>query len=1158
LTNQEEKTGVDDPSTPANPNGKITDPLNVDTDGDGVTDAQEAIDGTDPTNPCSFKLSSQTVEPSITWKNADCDGDGESNELEKANGTDLLEKCSNSIPFPSPTITSSGSIVCSGTPITLTSSAAVAYQWYKDGAAVNGATSQDFVAYESGSYTVSVLNSLGCSKLSETPEEVIVSLPPTANILEGVILAMNSSCDETPITLTLQTNVTGATYQWTKNGTDIPGETNISYNATEAGLYSVKISNGGCTTESAPTKILPAADAQSTLSPVVCEGDAVELSLSTSGYSASATYQWKKDGVSISAANEPIYFASQAGNYSIVVVDGGVSTESCAIAITVNTPPMITISVSPASIICAGDSTTITADVTGSAPFTYKWRINGTEMNPETSSSFKTEISGVFDVIVADSNGCRTISSPTTVVVNPLPAQVIASVTSQPTCNIPTGTITVTSPATESGMTYSIDGSDYANSTGVFENVLPGTYIVTAKNSSGCVGPSASVTIDAQPFIPAQPDLISGPVVIFPNTVYEYSVTPVAGATSYTWTLPNGWIGTSNTNTISVTVSTNGGTLSVVANTGACVSTASSLEVNVDSQTDTDGDGVIDSKEISDGSNPNDPCDFVLGSVTLSKGNAWNNADCDGDGVTNGQEITDGTNPSNPCQFTLSSQTLATSEIWNNADCDGDGVTNGQEITDGTSPSNPCQFTLSSQTLATSTAWKNADCDGDGVTNGKEITDGTSPSDPCQFTLTSQTLATSTAWKNADCDGDGVTNGKEITDRTNPNDPCRFTLASQTVATSAEWNNADCDGDGVTNGQEIIENTSPSNPCQFILGSQTVEPNSTWKNSDCDGDGVTNQEEPEPEKLADINLGTVNSPIKGSVADNDTDIVSNTYGVPVSDPSNPPGAVLTMKSDGTYTFLSPLAGVFKYMVPVCPAGQKTGCPMVPLEIMIFDDVVGESPSVNLRITKTTILDSWYEGDTVEYIIPVENLGTLAASKIVVKDLLPEGLKFVSTSVDGVIEIPTLKGREIIWEFDSLPAGSSKEILLKTKILSLRNNNEMIIVNNVSVSSNEVEQTDSDNTASAEILVKELFIPNVITPNGDGSNDQFEIKGLNKFLKNELVIFDRWGDYVFKQSDYQNDWAAKGLSTGTFFYLLTGVDENGELHEFKGWIQVIMD
>jgi gliding motility-associated-like protein/uncharacterized repeat protein (TIGR01451 family) len=298
--------------------------------------------------------------------------------------------------------------------------------------------------------------------------------------------------------------------------------------------------------------------------------------------------------------------------------------------------------------------------------------------------------------------------------------------------------------------------------------------------------------------------------------------------------------------------------------------------------------------------------------------------------------------------------------------------------------------------------------------------------------------------------------------------------------------------------------------------------------------------------------------MKGSVADNDMDIPGTTYGTPVADSKNPVGGELTMNADGTYTFVSTSAGVFNYMVPVCGPGQTSGCPMVPLQITVFDNLIGESLSVNLRITKRTIIDLWYEGDIVEYIIPVENIGNLDASKIVVKDFLPEGLKFVSTSIDGVLEIPTLRGREIIWEFDSLPAGSSKEILLKTKILSLKNGNEKTIVNKVSVSSNEVELTDSDNTSSAEILVKELFIPNVITPNGDGSNDQFVIKGLNKFLKSELVIFDRWGDHVFKQNDYQNDWAAKGLSTGTFFYLLTGVDENGELHEFKGWIQVIMD
>ena len=150
LTYNEETTGVDDSSTPANPNGTTTDPNNADTDGDGISDGQEALDGTDPnddcdsvggtplgtsdcdndgltndeettagtdpinpdsdgdgvldgtevntdmTNPndlCDFVLSSVTVIPSSVWNNADCDGDGIPNDIELANGSDPLDPC---------------------------------------------------------------------------------------------------------------------------------------------------------------------------------------------------------------------------------------------------------------------------------------------------------------------------------------------------------------------------------------------------------------------------------------------------------------------------------------------------------------------------------------------------------------------------------------------------------------------------------------------------------------------------------------------------------------------------------------------------------------------------------------------------------------------------------------------------------------------------------------------------------------------------------------------------------------------------------------------------------------------------------------------------------------------------------------------------------
>ena len=56
-----------------------TDPLNPDTDGDGVIDGTEKSDGTDPTDSCSSIASSVTLSLSQAFLVSDCDGDGLSN-----------------------------------------------------------------------------------------------------------------------------------------------------------------------------------------------------------------------------------------------------------------------------------------------------------------------------------------------------------------------------------------------------------------------------------------------------------------------------------------------------------------------------------------------------------------------------------------------------------------------------------------------------------------------------------------------------------------------------------------------------------------------------------------------------------------------------------------------------------------------------------------------------------------------------------------------------------------------------------------------------------------------------------------------------------------------------------------------------------------------
>ncbi len=258
---------------------------------------------------------------------------------------------------------------------------------------------------------------------------------------------------------------------------------------------------------------------------------------------------------------------------------------------------------------------------------------------------------------------------------------------------------------------------------------------------------------------------------------------------------------------------------------------------------DCDGDGVTCEKEKEDGTDPNDPCSFILESQNCEPSKAWKKMDCDGDGVTNQKEKEDGTDPLDPCDLILKHQNCSPSVEWKKLDCDGDGVTNEKEKKDKTDPFDPCDYKPKSVTLPQSGDYLEADCDGDGVSNGREKEDGTDPLDPCDFVLEHQDLTPSKEWKKLDCDGDGVTNGQEKKDGTDPLDPCDLVLEHQDCTPSKEWKKLDCDGDGVSNGQEKEDGTDPLDPCDFVLEHQDCTPSKEWKELDCDGDGVTNGDE---------------------------------------------------------------------------------------------------------------------------------------------------------------------------------------------------------------------------------------------------------------------------------------------------------------------------
>jgi gliding motility-associated-like protein len=171
-----------------------------------------------------------------------------------------------------------------------------------------------------------------------------------------------------------------------------------------------------------------------------------------------------------------------------------------------------------------------------------------------------------------------------------------------------------------------------------------------------------------------------------------------------------------------------------------------------------------------------------------------------------------------------------------------------------------------------------------------------------------------------------------------------------------------------------------------------------------------------------------------------------------------------------------------------------------------------------------------------------------------------------TTVSGYFNI-----KPVIVTIDSLPvpnAGVDQTLdyMLSTALSATLINNETGIWSILSGSGNFYNRTDPKTTVSGlspgnnillwtvkagvcpvvsdtvKIVVHNLVIPTLITPNMDGRNDYFVLRGLVTLGKTELIIFDRRGVQVYRNLNYDNSWNgvdynSNPLPDDTYFYVL---------------------
>ncbi|MGH1335811.1 MAG: hypothetical protein ACRBFS_06755, partial [Aureispira sp.] len=412
--------------------------------------------------------------------------------------------------------------------------------------------------FNAGSYTLTVMDSLGCSAFS-TIEVTIYPKPATPTITHNAPFCAGSD------DLTLQTQAyfgTDVRYWWTRpNGTTdttfVPSLVIPTAQLSDTGLYELRIFVDGCVS-------LPA-DQLIRLNPIpaqpnvpadfaVCEGDAIVLTTNTQ---ATAYFWTGPNGFQSNLPSPTVINASaiDAGRYQLVVANqaGCLSADSGVVVMVNALPPAPTITDN--SPLCFGDTLVLTSSSScgqsqwigpnGNSGSTLGtpggnnllWTLGSTTRIPSTDPNY---LSGAWHMICIDTiTGCESTSNTINVDIQAVPLTPVAF-NNSPVC---VGDAVQLSTASVSGASYNW----YADSTltmlvatsqnPTIANITTDSIFYLTITVNGCTSLAGSTLVTVHP-IPATPSVPADFAVCAGDAIVLTTTTQAAG---YNWTGPNGF-----------------------------------------------------------------------------------------------------------------------------------------------------------------------------------------------------------------------------------------------------------------------------------------------------------------------------------------------------------------------------------------------------------------------------------------------------------------------------------------------------------------------------------------------------------------------------------------------------------------------------------------
>ena len=384
----------------------------------------------------------------------------------------------------------------------------------------NGATTEDIINLSSGTYSVTVTDSLGC----DTSISVIIQEPFAPLFLSSLVTDVLCHGEATgAIDLSVTGGTPGYSYSW------INGSGTQDISSLTIGNYTVIVSDAAGCIDSLTSSII-----QPTSPILITETHVDALCVATQTGSIDATVSGGTPGYSYSWSNgqttEDILLLS-AGTYYLTVTDAHLCEDTISVTI-VDPSNTISASAVKSDVLCNGGfDGQIDVTVTGGNPgYTFTWN-NGAITEDLTNLS-----QGTYFVDIEDVLGCEYFLS-VDILEPALPLTVDTLITDVVCFNQTTGAIDLTVTGGTVPYTYLWSTGD---TTSLIFNLTAGNYSVIITDSNGCVE-NLSLSVD-QPLAPLTVTETHQNVSCFAGNDGSIDLTVTGGVPGYSFTWNNGSI----------------------------------------------------------------------------------------------------------------------------------------------------------------------------------------------------------------------------------------------------------------------------------------------------------------------------------------------------------------------------------------------------------------------------------------------------------------------------------------------------------------------------------------------------------------------------------------------------------------------------------------